>query len=293
VLLQRRASIIRVLEPVEFVSHIHQNFLFAFVPTAEEAADACLLVCFCTMLGSDEGYAGEGDHREVVARVLRSEDGGDRRQIGPAVRSTMRVDVGERRMVVVAGTRNPKVDAVYILRLDNPAKNKEYNASYITCRPFFPCHSFKYTCFPIVQVFATPSMIPACPPPRIHPSPVFPSKEGRKHETDPGQTDMDMDMQSTKDAVIGFRTVAISVLCRTLYKGREGGHVDRQICRVLYTWTSLVREQNTPARQTKSCIVRKESSQVLHCGYPVHLCIPSILSIYPPIHPSIHRPVPI
>jgi hypothetical protein len=65
VLIQRRASIIRVLEPVEFVSHTHQNFLFAFIPTAEEAAEACLLVCFCTVLGFDEGYAGAGDHREV------------------------------------------------------------------------------------------------------------------------------------------------------------------------------------------------------------------------------------
>jgi hypothetical protein len=49
----------------------------------------------------------------VVARVVTSEAGGDHRQMGLEARSTMRVDVDERRKVV-AGTRNQKVDAVYI-----------------------------------------------------------------------------------------------------------------------------------------------------------------------------------
>jgi hypothetical protein len=127
------------------------------------------------MLGFDEGCAGEGDHREVVARVVTSEAGGDHRQMGLEVRPTMRVDVGERRKVV-AGPRNQKVDAVYILRLDNPAKNKEYNATYILAGLSFRLTLSSPYVSPLSRSFATSSMIPACSQPHMHPSRAFPSR---------------------------------------------------------------------------------------------------------------------
>jgi hypothetical protein len=106
---------------------------------------------------------------------------------------------------------------------------------------------------------------------------------------------MDMAIQSTEYVVLGFErhpSRFYAVRCtsggaREGGRGGEGRHGDRQICRVLYTGTSLVREQNTPSRPTNSCVVRTESTPVLHWGYPVRLSISSLLSNLPSTGPCL------